>query len=296
MLCQNAGDVPAVCFSPDRGPRRRSERGMGRRGVWDAGSGKQLAVLQGHTGALWSVCFSPDGCRVRDGEPGSRRALGCGTRRLRQSAINWPSCKGTCGKLFPCALARTAAMLLRAAGRGTGRRGCGMPPPADSSPCSLGIRAMLPACPSARTAAASQQLEHGTERARLWDAVSGRLISILHAGTRTLLLALLSVLTGAASPRPVRTGRLAPVGRAPPAPPLSLSCSRLRGRVCWLAFSSSGGRIGAASEDGVVRLYDAATGKQIALADGHTGALVAAAFSPDLGRVATASGDNTVRV
>ena len=32
--------------------------------LWDAASGKQLAVLEGHTSQVNSVCFSPDGSRV----------------------------------------------------------------------------------------------------------------------------------------------------------------------------------------------------------------------------------------
>ncbi len=35
--------------------------------LWDAASGKQLAVLKGHTGWVYSVAFSPDGSRLASG-------------------------------------------------------------------------------------------------------------------------------------------------------------------------------------------------------------------------------------
>ncbi len=39
-----------------------SEEGTAR--IWDAASGKALAVLEGHKDAVWNACFSPDGSRV----------------------------------------------------------------------------------------------------------------------------------------------------------------------------------------------------------------------------------------
>jgi WD40 repeat protein len=35
--------------------------------VWDAQTGQQLLALQGHTGTVNSVCFSPDGTRLASG-------------------------------------------------------------------------------------------------------------------------------------------------------------------------------------------------------------------------------------
>jgi WD40 repeat protein len=36
-------------------------------GVWDAGSGKAITVLKGHTGPITSLAFSPEGVRLISG-------------------------------------------------------------------------------------------------------------------------------------------------------------------------------------------------------------------------------------
>ena len=59
----------ALAWSPD-GKRIATTHGAGApRGngsiqVWDAASGKELAVLRGHRGGVYSAAFSPDGTRI----------------------------------------------------------------------------------------------------------------------------------------------------------------------------------------------------------------------------------------
>ena len=62
------------------------------------------------------------------------------------------------------------------------------------------------------------------------------------------------------------------------------------------AFSPDGSRIVTASADNTARVWDAATGKAIAVLSGHEGRVNSAAFSPDGSRIVTASADNTARV
>ena len=63
------------------------------------------------------------------------------------------------------------------------------------------------------------------------------------------------------------------------------------------AFSPDGSRIVTASGDKTARIWDAATGKEIAVLRGHDDAsCISAAFSPDGSRIVTASEDNTARI
>jgi Novel STAND NTPase 1/WD domain, G-beta repeat len=68
------------------------------------------------------------------------------------------------------------------------------------------------------------------------------------------------------------------------------------GQLLSAAFSPDGTRVVTASIDKTARLWDAATGKEIAVLRGHDGLVSSAAFSPDGTRVVTASTDGTARL
>jgi len=61
------------------------------------------------------------------------------------------------------------------------------------------------------------------------------------------------------------------------------------------AFSPDGSRIVTASST-IVRIWDAATAKEIAVLRGHEGLVISAAFSADGSRIVTASNDKTARI
>ncbi len=68
------------------------------------------------------------------------------------------------------------------------------------------------------------------------------------------------------------------------------------GTINSVAFSSDGARLVTGSFDRTARIWDAATGKQLGLLEGHENTVTAVAFSPDGRRVATASTDGTARL
>ena len=75
--------------------------------------------------------------------------------------------------------------------------------------------------------------------------------------------------------------------------------STLRGHEAWVnsaAFSPDGHWVVTASWDNTARVWEAATGRELAVLRGHEGPVSSAAFSPDGRWVVTASWDNTARV
>ena len=66
--------------------------------------------------------------------------------------------------------------------------------------------------------------------------------------------------------------------------------------VAQAAFDRSGKRIVTASYDKTARIWDVATGRQIAMLKGHHGAVERAGFSPDGRLVVTAARDGTARI
>jgi hypothetical protein len=75
-----------------------------------------------------------------------------------------------------------------------------------------------------------------------------------------------------------------------------LTLSGHEGAVWSAQFSPDGLRVVTASDDKSVRMWDAATGKLIAIFSGHTARVRSACFSPDGARILTASDDRTVRI
>src|SRR4051794_23693665 len=68
------------------------------------------------------------------------------------------------------------------------------------------------------------------------------------------------------------------------------------GGVNAVAVAPAGKTVASAGNDRLVRLWDAATGKELRRCAGHANGVAAVAFSPDGGRLVSASYDQTVRL
>jgi len=66
--------------------------------------------------------------------------------------------------------------------------------------------------------------------------------------------------------------------------------------VYSVSYSPDGKTLASGSYDKTVKLWDAATGKELATLKGHSGPVQSVAFSPDGKTLATASDDKTIKL
>ena len=136
---------------------------------------------------------------------------------------------------------------------------------------------------------------HGVEdkTARIWDAATGKEIAVLRGHEDRVNSAAFSPdgsrIVTASWTRPRASGTPRPARR-------SRSCADTRTTVTSAAFSPDGRASSRRHEDKTARIWDAATGKEIAVLRGHEDGVTSAAFSPDGSRIVTASWDNTARI
>ena len=129
--------------------------------------------------------------------------------------------------------------------------------------------------------------------ARVWDAESGKEISLLQAHSDSVLSASFSpdgrrIVTGSSD----NTAR---VWDAESGKEIALLKAH-SGSVQSVSFSPDGRRIVTGADDNTARVWDAQSGKEIACLRAHRDSVLSASFSPDGRRIVTGSSDNTARV
>jgi WD40 repeat protein len=206
--------------------------------IWDAASGKEIAVL-GHDQEVTSVAFSPDGSRIL-------------------------TTSGTTVRIWDAVNARQVAILPRQSH--------------DLPWYSAGFSS-----DGSRIVAVSKM------RTAIWDTVRAEETIALRGGTSAAIspdgsrVAVGDPSGGGLSVRDSTTG----------APIVYLESPE---EVNYIAFSPDGALLAIAVADKTARIFDAVTGKEIAVLEGHEKGVTSVAFSSDGLRLVTASADTTARI
>jgi eukaryotic-like serine/threonine-protein kinase len=286
VLIGHEGPVIHLAFSPDGGRLVSSSQDQTVR-LWEAATGRELAVARGHGAAIEAVSFSPDGRRVASGSDD-------GTVRLWDAHTGAPLavCRGHSGPVKALVFSPDGRRLVSAA----------MP---EVDACRLwdaDTGSLLAVLPARATTRGLTFTPDGTRIVCCWNdrisivgAANGTEDRSLHVPGGHVFCCTVSpdgrhIATGWDYPdNAVRVWDLAD-GK-----PLATMTGH-RNRVSSVAFSPDCMRIASSSQDQTVRVWDAASGRSVAVLQGHASHVVEAIFSPDGTRVASASYDGTLRL
>jgi WD40 repeat protein len=278
------GSVRCVAFSPD-GHRAATGGNDGTARLWDAASGRELAVLRGHASGVAAVAFSPDGRRLA-------------TASVDRTARLWDVASGTQFAVLEGHLSQLDAVAFSPDGgrvaTASGDRTLRLWDAASGKSVAVlegghtGLVAALAFSPDGRRLATA-----GDDRtARLWDAASGKQLVLRGHDAFVEAVAFSPDGRRLATAGADRTARLWDAASGEQLAVLEGH----RSGVAAVAFSPDGRRLATAGHEGTARLWDAASGTPLAVLEGHTERVRCIAFSPDGGRLATASDDRTARV
>ena len=276
--------VISAVFSPD-GARVVTASQDATARVWETTTGKTLAVLRGHAGLISSAAFSPDGLRVVtssadftariwDPDTGKCLADARGHRSMVGSASFSPdntrlltACTDGAARIWEIGPRTSVAKL---------------------SEHTDGVSSAAFSPDGARLVTASHD-----KTARIWDATSGTTIVVLKAHAARLYSVAFSPDGGAWS-RPRTTARpgSGTRDRAGASP-----CSRgTPDRSTPPRSAPTAARVVTASDDRTARVWDARSGRSLAVLRRHERDVASTVFSPDGSWILTASMDGTVRL
>lgn len=276
--------VASAAFSPADGATvlTASEDTTAR--LWDAASGQQQMMLEGHDAELWRASYSRDGGRIATASHDYTARIWDAANAQHLVTIvgheNWirsAAFSGDGARLVTASYDTTARVWDAAGGASmlTLSHGDQVADAAFSPDDSRIVTACYDTA------------------ARIWDAATGQEQLVLQGHEREVVSAAFSpdgsrIVTGSHD----RTARIWDAANGQHLKTLQGHGEQVRAA----GFSPDGTMIVTASDDRSARLWDAATGQQLAVLDGHTDWVFSAAFGPDGSKIVTASSDRTAKV
>lgn len=290
---RHTGEVITAVYSPDGQwiASAGTERTIR---VWRATGRQDVAILLGHTGGVIGVAFDPSGRRLASlSDNNWLRYAGDDTVRVWDvdPGATLPALRGHTGPLFPVAFGPDGRSIASGDGTGSVR----LWDAATGEPCAIlphpGHVWSLAYSPDGRWLATATGADN---RVRIWDVTTARLRKEITVPGRSLFYVIVS-----------------PDGKRVTASTLDPQTNKPRMHVCdvttgerlvsaegWaLAYSPDGRWLaGQAADAKVLFLMDAQTYKTTAQFRGHDDFVFKVAFSPDSRRLASCSGDRTIRL
>jgi WD40 repeat protein len=255
--------------------------------VWDVATGKEVRTLKGHTAAVQSVSFSPDGKWLASGsldETVKVWDVGTGeearTFKGHDHFVNAVAFSPDGKRLASGSVDKTVRVWDVASG--------------EEVRCLKGhtdfVWSVAFSLDGKRLASASSD-----RTVRVWDAASGEEVRVLKGHADIVWGVAFSPdgkrLASASQDETLKVWDVAS----------GEEVRTFKGHtdaVAGVAFSPDGKRLASASgfRDGTVRVWDVTTGKDVLTLKGHTNTISSVAFSPDGKRLASGSMDETVKV
>ena len=328
----HSGEVLSAAYSPDgewvvSGGTDRTVR------LWRATGRQEIAVLNGHTGAVTEVAFAPDARRLASVSQ-DRGALWAGDNSVGVWEVDFqaslPVLRGHTSYVYPVAFSPDGHWIasggwdktIRLWDAATGVECASLPQP--------GYVRTLAFSPDGAWLIAGGDFEG---KLVLWDVATGQIrnrvrgvgksvrsLALSPDGTR-VAVGTFDLATGdtmsvweLATDQEIGAGEGSPFAFSPDGKWLAgrdadekvvvlwdartfrpvIHCRGHTGRINAITFDADGRRFLSASSDRTVRLWDAATGQCLQVFEGHTDEVFAAVFHPDGKRIASAGRDRAI--